>query len=121
MTASPSRPLLILVTTAVVALLPGPSSAQLRSLPAEVKAGEIRQLPGATVVVVDRNELRLAAGAQIRDSENRVALPDSLANGTVVLYVLDSEGLVRRAWIPSDAEAALVPPRRAPRPFVPVN
>jgi hypothetical protein len=114
-------PPLILVAAALAASLPGLSSAQLRSLPAEAKAGEIRQLTDMTVVVADRTTLRLATGVQIRDAENRIVLPGALASGTTVLYVLDHDGLVRRAWIPSGAEAALVPRRRAPQPYVPVN
>ncbi len=112
---------LIRVTFALAALLPGLSSAQLRSLPAEAKAGEIRQLQDMTVVVADRSQLRLAMGVQIRDAENRIVVPGSLASGTTVLYELDHDGLVRRAWIPSGVEAARIPPRSAPQPFVPVN
>ena len=114
------RPI-ILVALALAALLPGMSSAQLRRLPADAKAGEIRQLQDMTVLVADQTTLRLAVSAQIRDAENRIVLPGSLASGTVVLYVLDGNGDVRRAWIPGDAEAARIPPRRAPQPYVPVN
>ena len=113
--------LLAFVSIALAASLPGVSGAQLRSLPAEAKAGEIRQLNDMTVVVADQSALRLAKGVQIRDAENRIVLPGALASGTTVLYVLDQDGLVRSAWIPSGAEAALVPPRRAPQPYVPVN
>jgi len=112
---------LLLATIALAALLPGLSSAQLRTVPAEAKPGEIRQLADMTVVVAEQTALRLAPGAQIRDTDNRIVLPGSLANGTLVLYLLDNQGLVRRAWIPSDAEAALIPPRPAPQPYVPVN
>ncbi len=112
---------LVRVTFALAALLPGLLSAQLRSLPADAKAGEIRQLNDMTVIVADQSPLRLAIGVQIRDSDNRIVLPASIANGTLVLYLLDDQGLVRRAWIPSDAEAALIPPRSAPQPYVPVN
>ncbi len=111
----------ILVVFVLAVSLSGTSNAQLRSVPADAMAGEIRQLQDMTVVVADRTTLRLAIGAQIRDAENRIVLPGSLASGTIVLYQLDANGEVRRAWIPSDAEAALISRPSAPQPYVPLN
>lgn len=58
------------------------------------------------VVSVNGLTLRLAPGAQIRDESNRLLVPTAVPAGAQVKYLLDDEGLVRRVWILTPAEAA---------------
>ena len=106
-----------MVALSLTALLSATTHAQLRSLPAEAKAGHVRQFKNMTAVV-DRAVLRLAPGAQIRDTANRIVMPGAVPDGSQILYVLDRDGLIRRAWIPTSAELAQRP---VPPPFVPVH
>ena len=49
---------------------------------------------------------RLAPGAQIRDQHNRLVVPTAVPAGAQVRYLTNSEGMVRRVWILTPAEAA---------------
>ena len=90
--------LLLLSVTAPLA------GAQLRSIPKDARAGEIRHLQGM-VVEIDGAPKRLAPGAQIRDASNRIILPTAIPPATLVRYVLDAEGKVRQVWILTPEEA----------------
>ena len=91
--------------------LPGLSAAQLRTLPADAKRGEIRSL-GNMDVEISGKPMRLAAGAQVRDANNRIVLPTAIPAGAKVKYLLDPKEMVFRVWILSPQEAAQPDPRR---------
>jgi len=91
--------------------LPGLAAAQLRTLPADAKRGEIRSL-GSMDVEISGKPRRLAAGAQVRDADNRIVLPTAIPAGAKVKYLLDAQDRVFRVWILSPQEAAQPDPRR---------
>ncbi len=80
------------------------AGAQVRSIPKDARAGEIRHLRGM-VVEIDGAPQRLAPGAQIRDVSNRIILPTAIRPGTRVKYVVDAAGQVRKVWILTPKEA----------------
>ena len=79
--------------------------AQLRSIPAEARRGEMRHLQ-EMVIELDGKHARLAPGAQIRDASNRIVLPASVTATALVKYLLDDTGSVQRVWILTPQEAA---------------
>ena len=74
------------------------AAAQQRPIPEDAQRGVMRHLEVLTVEV-DGQLQQLAPGAQIRDAENRIILPSALPPGSVVKYVRDPDGLIRRVWI----------------------
>ena len=74
------------------------AGAQLRTIPAEAKRGELRHLQ-EMLVEIDGKPRRLSPGAQIRDAANRLVVPMSLMQKSDVKYVLDGLGNVHRVWI----------------------
>jgi hypothetical protein len=88
--------------------------AQMRTIPKDTKVGEIRHLQ-AMEVEIDGKPETLAPGAQIRDAENRVVLPASLAERSPARYVVDGAGMVFRVWILSPREVAELPPPPYPK------
>jgi hypothetical protein len=89
----------------LILVLSASAHAQLRMIPAQAKAGEMRHVQDM-IVAIDGVERRLAPGAQIRDASNRVVLPSAVPAGAHVKYVLNDEGLVRQVWILTPEEAA---------------
>jgi hypothetical protein len=83
----------------------GTAIAQLRSLPANAKRGEMRHIQDM-IVEIDGTPQRLAPGAQIRDASNLIIAPATLPPASRVRYELDADGMVRRVWILTDEEAA---------------
>lgn len=79
--------------------------AQLRPIPPKAKRGELRHLQGM-VVELDGAAVPLAAGAQIRDPDNRIVLPGALPGRVTVRYLLDAKNRVSSVWILSPQEAA---------------
>ena len=102
-------------------LLANPVAAQLRTIPPDAKRGEIRHLQ-EMLVELDGKPQRLAPGAQIRDADNRLMLPLSLAQKQSVKYLLDAQGLVHRVWLLTAEERARAekeaPPKPAPAPIL---
>ena len=96
-------------------LLASPAAAQLRTIPADAKLGEIRHLQ-EMIVELDGKPQRLAPGAQIRDADNRLMLPLSLSEKQSVKYLLDAQGLVHRVWLLSAAERARAEKEAPPKP-----
>ncbi|MCX7961710.1 MAG: hypothetical protein N2653_09080 [Burkholderiales bacterium] len=94
-----------------LAFAAAPLAAQLRSIPADAKRGTLSHVREMEVLL-DGRPARLAPGAQIRDGENRIVLPMQLPPDSLVKYQLDGEGLLRRVWILTPAEAAQPDPRR---------
>lgn len=79
--------------------------AQFRTIPDEAKRGELRHIQ-ESLVEIDGDTMQLAAGAQIRDAENRIVLPVSLPPRSLVKYVVNAQGYLTKVWILSPAEAA---------------
>ena len=94
--------LLLLLTMASAA------AAQLRTIPKEAHYGQIRHLQ-EMYVEINGKPVQLSPGAQIRDTDNRLVLPTSLGEKSVVRYLLDGAGLVHRVWILSPLERAQIP------------
>jgi hypothetical protein len=94
-----------LVVMALAFCFCGAAVAQLRSLPANAKRGEMRHIQDM-IIEIDGTPQRLAPGAQIRDASNLIIAPAALPPASRVKYELDADGMVRRVWILTDAEAA---------------
>jgi len=107
--------LLAALLAALLATASFGAAAQFRTVPAEAKRGELRHVQG-TLVELDGKPALLSAGAQIRDIENRIVLPVSITQKTVVRYLTDSTGHLHRVWILSVAEAAASAPKPKPAP-----
>ena len=106
------RQALILV---LITAFAGPAAAQLRTIPKEAKLGEIRHLE-SMVVEIDGKPQNLAPGAQIRDADNRIVVPASLAaEKSHARYLVDGAGMVVRVWILSPHEKAELPPPPFPK------
>ena len=74
------------------------AAAQLRPIPEDAQIGVMRHLEVMTVEV-DGQPQQLSPGAQIRDADNRIILPSALPPGSIVKYVRDPDGQIRRVWI----------------------
>lgn len=98
------RPLLAVLAVLLAAGMSG-VAAQLRTIPAEAKRATLRHVQ-EMLVELDGKPARLSPGAQIRDTSNRLVLPTTVTDKTVVKYQLDSSGAVHRVWILSKEEAA---------------
>lgn len=85
------------------------AAAQVRTIPKEAQRGEMRHLQ-AMVVELNGKPLQLSPGAQIRDADNRLVLPTSLAENYDVRYLLDGAGLLNRVWILTPSERLQAPP-----------
>jgi len=95
----------ILLTTLLFTCAATTAQAQLRTLPADAKRATMNHVQGMTVEI-DGQRTELAAGAQIRDANNRIVLPTALPAGVLVKYIPDAQGQVWRVWILSPQEAA---------------
>jgi hypothetical protein len=99
---------------ALLLLVSGAALAQLRTIPQEARVGTIRYLEPMTVEL-DGAPLRLAPGAQIRNTQNTLVVPMTLQEREQVRYLLDAAGMVYRVWMLSEPEKAALP--QAPSPF----
>ncbi len=103
------RRLLRLIAVGLLAALPAylapVSLAQVRTLPAAAKRGEIRHVQDM-LVEIDGKRMLLAPGAQIRDTANLIIVPTALPPGAHVKYLVDAQGMVSRVWILTRQEAA---------------
>ena len=95
----------ILLTVLLFIVTAGAAQAQLRTIPADAKRATMSHLQGMTVELNDKRT-ELAAGAQIRDSNNMIVLPTALPPGSLVKWMPDAHGQVWRIWILSPQEAA---------------
>ena len=91
-----------------------PALAQLRTIPKDAKPGVMSHLRDM-LVEIDGKPRQLAPGAQIRDPENRLLVPASLAQQSTVRYLIDGEGLVHRVWVLTPREKAALPPDPVPK------
>ena len=78
--------------------------AQLRTLPANARVGQITHLQ-EMVVQIDGYNVRLTRGAQVRDAANRIIVPTAIPPGSVVKYTLNGAGEVTAVWILTPLEA----------------
>lgn len=111
-------PVRYLIAIVLLAGFTGPALAQLRTIPAEATRGELRHVQEMDVEI-DGKPRRLSPGAQIRDTDNRLALPVSLMQKTDVKYLVDAQGMVHRVWILSAKESAQADkekPKPKPKP-----
>ena len=93
--------------------------AQLRTIPADAKRATMRHLQGM-MVELDGKPAMLSAGAQIRDTSNRIVVPSAVANTTAVRYLPDLSGQqIHRVWVLSPEEAAQSAPKPVPKPAPP--
>jgi hypothetical protein len=103
------RKLLRLIAVGLVAALPAylapVSLAQVRTLPAAAKRGEMRHVQDM-LVEIDGKRMLLAPGAQIRNTANLIIVPTALPPRAHVKYLVDAQGLVSRVWILTRQEAA---------------
>lgn len=94
-----------------LAQAPGIPAQGLRQIPADARYGEFEILayPEATI---DGKAVRLAAGTQIRDARNMIALPSTVSGRHPALYRLDPSGQLSRVWLlaPGEIEAARARP-----------
>ena len=91
------------------------AAAQLRTIPKEAVLGQIRHLESMVIELDGTKVVQLAPGAQIRDPDNRLVLPTSLTQRTVVRYLVDGGGDLHRVWILSADEIAKLPPPPFPK------
>lgn len=76
-----------------------------RTIPAAALRGEM-QPPWQRLTRIDGKELQLAPGVQIRDQNNRIILPGSIAQPLLVKYLIDPNGQIIRVWVLTAEEAA---------------
>ena len=91
------------------------AAAQLRTIPKEAVLGQIRHLESMLIELDGTKVVQLSAGAQIRDTDNRLVLPTSITERTVVRYLVDGTGDVHRVWILSADEIRQLPPPPFPK------
>jgi hypothetical protein len=101
----------ILLATLLFSCAAFAAQAQLRTIPAEAKRAKMSHVQGMTVEL-NGKRTELAAGAQIRDSNNMIVLPAALPADSLVKYVPDLHGQVWRIWILSPQEAAQPDPKK---------
>jgi len=78
----------------------------MREAPKDVKFAELAVSATPPVIALDGKADRLSPGARIRNTNNLLMLPASLAGKTVpVLYRRDSAGLVHEVWLLTADEA----------------
>jgi hypothetical protein len=91
-------------------LLAATALAQLRTIPADAKRARLSHVQGMTMAI-DGKQIELAAGAQMRDAENRIVLPTAFPAEALVKYQLGQDGKLSRAWILTPQEAAQPDPK----------
>jgi hypothetical protein len=94
------------------------AAAQVRTIPAHAKRGEIRHVQGM-LVEIDGKPQRLSAGAQIRDADNRLVVPMSVMEKLDARYLVDGLGNVHRVWILTAQERAEADRNTPPKPKPP--
>ncbi|MEX0637881.1 MAG: hypothetical protein WD155_04005 [Burkholderiales bacterium] len=92
------------LAAALILCLAGLAHAQLRTLPAQAKLGEIRHVQ-EMIVQIDGKLARLSRGARVRDAHNRILVPTAIPAGSLIRYTLNAQGEVSAVWILSAQEA----------------
>ncbi|WP_374340592.1 hypothetical protein [Methyloversatilis sp.] len=91
--------------------LPLLAVAQLRAIPPEAIKAKMKP-PVDGVVEVGKYTFKLAPGAQIRSTDNRILLPVMMGSEQVVRYTLDANGDLYRVWVLSPEELDQPAPRQ---------
>ena len=78
---------------------------QLRSIPDNAKRATLSHLREMQLVL-NGDQVGLAAGAQIRGANNLIIMPAQLPPYSLVKYQLDGAGLLSRVWVLTAEEAA---------------
>ena len=89
----------------LAALVTLPASGQFRSIPDDTKRGTMTHLREMHISL-DGQPVNLAAGAQIRGTNNLIIVPHQLPQKSLVKYQLDTTGQIIRVWILTPEEAA---------------
>ena len=76
-----------------------------RTLPPEVKLGDMQPPPGDGTIIINDHTLQLSPVAQFRNQQNLIVMPMAIQQSTDVLYINDTFGAVHRIWLISQAEA----------------
>ena len=84
-----------------------PAHAQ-RNFPSNVKPVELNGIEYPNVRI-DGRTYRLAPGARIYDTFNRMVLPNMAPKSGMVLFKLDPQGLLIKLWILTPEEIARLP------------
>ena len=93
-------------TIALALAAAGNASAQLRSIPDDAKRAHLRYVR-EMIVEINGERVLLSPGSQIRSIDNRIVLPSSLPQESLLVkYMTDAGGHVHRVWILSQEEAA---------------
>ncbi|MEJ2176026.1 MAG: hypothetical protein P8Y76_14280 [bacterium] len=101
-----------LAAALTVLLIASSAAAQIaRAIPASAERAWMRPL-GGMMLEMNGEPMRLGAGAQIRDTSNRIVLPATLPAEAPVKYTLDVQGQVHRVWILTAEEAAQPEPEK---------
>ena len=93
---------LFLLLAALVSLS---AHGQLRSIPDDTRRGTMTHLREMQLVL-NGQQVNLAAGAQIRGANNLIIVPTQLPPASLVKYRLDTTGLITRVWVLTAEEAA---------------
>lgn len=96
---------------AVLLCLPLLAAAQLRTIPPDAIKAKMKP-PVDGMVEVGKYTFRLAPGAQIRSTDNRILLPVMIDSEQVVRYTLDNNGDLYRVWVLSPEEIDLPAPKQ---------
>lgn len=96
---------------AVLLCLPLLAAAQLRAIPPDAIKAKMKP-PVDGMVEVGKYTFRLAPGAQIRSTDNRILLPVMIGSEQVVRYKLDNNGDLYRVWVLSPEEIDLPAPKQ---------
>lgn len=116
----PLRALRLLLLMMVIAPLAGGSAfaSVLREIPANA-ARMVMIFAGSNAVTIKADSffksntvLKLSAGSQIRDTDNRIVLPSYVAGEFKVRAQLDNNGQIHRVWILTPAEIAAPDPKQ---------
>jgi hypothetical protein len=99
-----------MMAAAALATAPVDAEAQFRTIPTAAKRGTLRHVQ-EMVVEINGTQMKLAAGAQIRDHTNLIIVPAALPQQSLVKFTVDPSGHVTRIWILSREEAAQPDPR----------
>ena len=85
--------------------------AQLRAIPADAIKAKMKP-PRDGMAEVGKYVFKLAPGAQIRSTDNRIVLPVMIGGEQVVRYQLDASGELFRVWVLSPEEVDLPAPKQ---------
>lgn len=90
--------------------MPAATQAVFRTIPEDAPIADM-QPPEGGFVVLNRTQLQMAAGAQIRNQSNMVVQPASLTRTEKVRFTTDEAGQVSKVWILTPQELELPAPK----------